>query len=1151
MRFAITLVLAFLVSLNLSAQKNKRTNYKLLWKISGNGLSKPSYLFGTMHVQDKRGFDFNDSVIAKVIQCEAFAMEVHPDSITRFITSLIFNEDKAQTIKSLMTTKEYALYDSLLKKKTGLSLKNFSTVKQAKYFVEQHGVKKDKSTFLDAWLYNIARENGKSITGLENIDVQMRLFQDEDSTELEDFKASLRSESAGDNTVQTLFNLYYDGDVEIIDKYVRSISQPGKFKKMVVDRNINMTDNIVREIHKRTVFMAVGAAHLGGEKGIVNLLKQKGYTVVPVTAPFSGTASKYKFKGTTPGEWFNFSSPDGGYAVEMPQQPLPLDMPGVPIKFQASLDIGTLTIYMAAHLPLGLVVEDQAASKALDKMVSNMSSSQKVTNVKKITMDGYEGRELETLAGGHMFKVRFTICKSNAYMLMAGPSKESANSPDAKRFLSSLKIMKPVNAGVEHLVSKEGAFSADMPGKVTKQVTTPTDPNSGRPLKISVFFSTDNNTGSSYLVRYNDFEGGYVSNDDSTYIAAILQSVDERMKGVDLSVDEIDFRGYGASHFSLSNAERTAKIEGIVTLRGERFYLLMNTHASGADGEKDGKAFFDSFKFEQFDKPALKDLSFPEGFALKVPTTFEADSTVSRSTDETIYSFVDHLSGMTFLVSAETYEKYEQRDHIDSLFAALKKKYSETMNDVSSVRDSTIAGKLPTHEYLLQSEKDNSIVRVRAVLAGDMQISLWGYIPAHEDLTLPDDIFDSFKVTHTSDWSILTDKTDLILEGITSADSAGRMSARSALGRLRYKNKYIEPSKIYAALKKSYPDDGEWYSMRSLLFEILAKINDKTTQGFIEEIYPTLPDSTVLPDKALAVLTSLKTHESVRKMADLVAASKSDKRFSSYNVLYPLTDSLELLNDVVIDLLNSRTKFESTWELYHVIRAALDSNLFTTERRSEVISMMTDIAEKIANSPASSEKDNYYEVQEEYSVIQTLSSIPFTPQIERIVRKFAEKDNEDNKFLCVQLLLKNNVNVLVKDINWLASKPTIRLSLYEELAKYNKQKQISKKYTTEKMLAESEIYDYMEDDDEYPSSVRFQKEKYVIANGERKKILIFTCRYDEGEGGFTAIAGPYALKSKAFIRGEATGSLWDEYKTDKELNEKLKEYLEKRGMKLE
>src|SRR4051812_19040402 len=84
------------ISSNVNAQKT-RVKYNLLWKISGNGLNKPSYLFGTMHLRDKRVFDFSDSVLVKLQECDAFAMEVIPDSILVVLFDHIMKEKKDTT----------------------------------------------------------------------------------------------------------------------------------------------------------------------------------------------------------------------------------------------------------------------------------------------------------------------------------------------------------------------------------------------------------------------------------------------------------------------------------------------------------------------------------------------------------------------------------------------------------------------------------------------------------------------------------------------------------------------------------------------------------------------------------------------------------------------------------------------------------------------------------------------------------------------------------------------------------------------------------------------------------------------------------------------------------------------------------------------
>jgi uncharacterized protein YbaP (TraB family) len=119
----------------------KRPNYKLLWKISGNGLAAPSYLFGTMHVVDERAFDFSDSVLLKISECKAFSLEVHPDSLVRLLVPVLAGQASRgrNKFKDLLSTKDYAEIDSLLKKRTGMSLDRLKTPSMARMFLENSG----------------------------------------------------------------------------------------------------------------------------------------------------------------------------------------------------------------------------------------------------------------------------------------------------------------------------------------------------------------------------------------------------------------------------------------------------------------------------------------------------------------------------------------------------------------------------------------------------------------------------------------------------------------------------------------------------------------------------------------------------------------------------------------------------------------------------------------------------------------------------------------------------------------------------------------------------------------------------------------------------------------------------------------------------
>src|SRR5690242_17546253 len=94
----------FLAFIQLTAQTDK--NNSVLWQISGNNLSSPSYLFGTIHITDKRVFNFQDSVLSKLKQCEVTAFELNFDSASGRILNNVFEKKKRKKAKELLSDAE-------------------------------------------------------------------------------------------------------------------------------------------------------------------------------------------------------------------------------------------------------------------------------------------------------------------------------------------------------------------------------------------------------------------------------------------------------------------------------------------------------------------------------------------------------------------------------------------------------------------------------------------------------------------------------------------------------------------------------------------------------------------------------------------------------------------------------------------------------------------------------------------------------------------------------------------------------------------------------------------------------------------------------------------------------------------------------------
>ena len=96
----IALLIFFFSPVHLSAQDT--SSKTLLWRISGNGLQKPSYLYGTMHLKDRRLFFFGDSVYKSIEASDGFAMEIDPNELIDSLLAKIGDADTTTLLRKLL-----------------------------------------------------------------------------------------------------------------------------------------------------------------------------------------------------------------------------------------------------------------------------------------------------------------------------------------------------------------------------------------------------------------------------------------------------------------------------------------------------------------------------------------------------------------------------------------------------------------------------------------------------------------------------------------------------------------------------------------------------------------------------------------------------------------------------------------------------------------------------------------------------------------------------------------------------------------------------------------------------------------------------------------------------------------------------------------
>ena len=261
----------------------------LFWEISGNGLKNHSYLYGTMHTQDERAFQFKEGVIDAFNQTEIYAMELNMDSVNQgaLLSKLIM--DSTYSLKTLLTADEYAVVSNFFKDSLGQAL--FMFEKMQPLFTAQMVTLKDleaqQTDALDIYFFKEAKKQKKQTIGLEKTIEQIDAFSaipyELQAKGLVDAVTDYGKEGKLD--MDTMIKHYAEGNLDKLLEMTTKDEEDEEFSKIfndifLVKRNYNMADRAEPYIKKGSTFIAIGAAHLPGEEGVIELLRKKGYKVI-------------------------------------------------------------------------------------------------------------------------------------------------------------------------------------------------------------------------------------------------------------------------------------------------------------------------------------------------------------------------------------------------------------------------------------------------------------------------------------------------------------------------------------------------------------------------------------------------------------------------------------------------------------------------------------------------------------------------------------------------------------------------------------------------------------------------------------------------------------------------------------------------------
>lgn len=273
--------------------------FSLLYRISGPGLEQPSYLFGTIHIIPDDDFFLTENTKKAFESAERVVFEINLEEMMDFGAQLALMSkammDEGLTLRDLLDEADYALVKEHFEK-MGLPLFLFERFKPmfltifattelegGSPFGKQAGMISYEMVLMD-----MARRAGKRIDGLETAAYQMSLFDSipysEQAKMLVESIRRLEADTAQHGGLEQLYRWYKEGDIERLQQAVAADEEGlGPYEELLlVRRNENWIPVMERMMREGPTFFAVGAGHLGGPKGVVNLLRRAGYELTPL-----------------------------------------------------------------------------------------------------------------------------------------------------------------------------------------------------------------------------------------------------------------------------------------------------------------------------------------------------------------------------------------------------------------------------------------------------------------------------------------------------------------------------------------------------------------------------------------------------------------------------------------------------------------------------------------------------------------------------------------------------------------------------------------------------------------------------------------------------------------------------------------------------
>jgi len=1151
-----------------SFAQNKKAPAKypsLMWEITGKGMKKPSYLFGTMHASSKMVFHLSDSFYNAIKRCDAVSLELNPQT---WQPEMFRMEEAQNNIRSYMAggsndyinEKSFQLedYETRLKK----ALNEAPTqINGLLYRTFQPQADFEENTYLDLYIYQTGRKLGKKAAGVEDYFETEKLIL-EAYQDMAKEKERKRVDTDGESYYdigKKLQDAYRRGDLDLLDSLNKLTIVSDAFnEKFLLRRNEIQAHSIDSILRKQTLFVGVGAAHLPGERGVIETLRKMGYKLRPVKMADRDADQKEQIdKLHVPIVTKQLSTEDGFIKLTMPGKLYRRSESRYNESYQYA-DMENGTYYMVTRVKTHAAMLGQTEDAVIKKVDSLLYENIPGKILKKvpITKNGYKGYDITNKTRrGDIQRYNILITPFEVLVFKMSGNDDYVAGTEANDFFASIQVAEQKSNWIDYQPAM-GGFIVPLPQLPNISLNNNTDDG----LDTWEYEAVDKSTGDAFSIWKKTVQNYWFLEEDTFDLGLMEESllhsemVDKqasRKLGIKNGYPFLDMQ------FKLKSGDL---LYARAFIKGPHQYVLL---VRGKEKTPNFDRFINGFTLTNFNygnATAFTDTSFKFSVQTAVHPVMDEvirsllekasnrnlysnnDEEYNSLPKEVVSSFRNDTTGESILVSIQTFAKYYhskdsvrfwnnqmnwerlQKDFI------VEKQFVQLNDSVAGYRYSLLDTNSSRKIVGLAVLKNNRLFKLKALTDNIGKES--SLIRKFYDSFLPD--------TANFGPSVFENKLNQFFDDYYSKDSAIKKQANSALSHLYYGAEGLD--RIKEAIGNLKFGDKDYFDIKSRFIDELGYIDDSCCANkvvaYLKDLYSQTADTSSFQNPIVISLARLKTKESYSFLKEVLLQDPPvfDDNYGYDDIFSTMGDSLSLAKTMFPEILQLASLDDYKQPVNTLLGTLVDSGYLKAtdyetyysklyfDAKIELKKLQGRDERVIENDSSKDDEDGVngdainYRPTRRNNYSETVSSnnidgyaillMPFYdkyPAVQKYFDRLLLSKDDDVKLSTALLMLRNNRKVPDSIFEKLASKDRYRSRLFVELEELKQLELFPAKYKTQESIAKSFL---LEDKGESKfNAIELVEKKLIEIKGKKGYVYFFKYKMKKDDAWKMGISG--------------------------------------------